>query len=89
MASKTTKAEPIEPALPQGLQSDIVQDEPPDETVSDDTISFELAEPCYPTDRYVAGGVPYCQTCGEKLRTGLNGEPICPIADHECERNDA
>lgn len=52
-----------------------------------DTLPLDVVtlvkESVYPTDQYLALFIPYCTRCGEKLRTGLYGEPICPIEARE------
>ncbi|MBW4540713.1 MAG: hypothetical protein KME43_16415 [Myxacorys chilensis ATA2-1-KO14] len=45
--------------------------------------------PVYQTERFIALGIPYCQTCGEQFRTGMHGERLCPIAKADCDRHGA
>lgn len=42
--------------------------------------------PIYSTSWYEANAIPYCKTCGEKYRTGMYGEPLCPIDATDCPR---
>lgn len=43
----------------------------------------------FPTDFYRGAGIPFCDVCGEQLRTDTEGKPICPIKKDDCERNTA
>jgi hypothetical protein len=53
-------------------------------------VETEVVElPVYQTDRFIALGIPYCRTCGEQFRTGMHGEPLCPLAKTDCDRHEA
>lgn len=41
----------------------------------------------YPSGFYQSMEIAVCPTCGEKLRTRTDGQPLCPIAKEECDRN--
>lgn len=47
----------------------------------------EIESPVFATEYFKGAGIPYCKTCGEQLRTDLNGDPICPIQKVGCDRN--
>lgn len=38
----------------------------------------------YPSNFYDAAKIPHCSRCGEKKRTGMTGEILCPIQSPDC-----
>ncbi|MEW5857390.1 MAG: hypothetical protein AB1861_08415 [Cyanobacteriota bacterium] len=38
----------------------------------------------YPSSFYDAAKIPRCSRCGDKKRTGMNGEILCPIRVPDC-----